>query len=147
MDTIRRDLPIGRRERAGIIRRHLQRHIERVFRIAPAISLVIHSVMLASRDMVRRNREVAQVVGRFDEGSDETRSDVVLNVTMEEPHSWIISLEPPYRHRILVQHDCISSDGGLGGGIGVISPIPFVPRVGIPALQYLVLMTMKMHRV
>ena len=89
-------LPVSRGEGTGIGRRDLLGYIERVYRVAACISFVFHPVVLASSDVIFRNREVAEVIGRFYYSGHQTRGDMVLNVTMEEPNSGIAGLEPPY---------------------------------------------------
>ena len=137
-------LPVSRAEGTGIGGRDLLSYIERVYRVAACISFVFHPVVLASSNVILRNREVAEVIGRFYKGGHQTRGDMVLNVTMKEPDSGVFGLEPPYGRGILVQHDSVSSDWG-GGQIGVIGPIPFPAGVGVSARQYLVLMAVEMH--
>ena len=74
----------------------MPRHIERVFGIATRISSIVHSIMLAGSNVVFWNLEVANMIGRFDKGGNETRCDVVLDVTVEEPHPRVVSFESPH---------------------------------------------------
>ena len=89
-------LPVIGGECTSVRCSHLERHIERISRVGSRVTLVRHPVVLASGNVIFRNCKVAEVVRCFDNGSDETGRDVVLDVAMEEPDSGVVGPETPH---------------------------------------------------
>lgn len=130
-------------EGARISCHSLSIQIKWVPRISGSIASVVHPVLLASVNMILRYLQIAKMIWRFDHCCHKTGCNVILDVTMEEPDTRVVRSEAPNGVAMLVEHDCVPTNGSCGH-VGRIRSWPLT-CVGIGALKDLELVTVEMH--
>ena len=140
-----RNIPSIHLKSTRITRQDLPVQVQRIPRIPRRVALILHTVILARLDLIFRNRDVMQMIRRFHERGHQTRSDVIFDMAMKQPHARIIGAESPHRVAVLVEHDGVATDG-RGRNVGGVGAGPS-PRVRPRALEHLVLVSVEMHGV
>lgn len=103
--------------------------VQSIVVVASSIAYVIHRISLAGVDMICRESEVtgSEFLLSFYKGSAEASFNVELNVAVEEPNTyhvsiscgstiflvptWVVGLKPDDSIALVLNHESVSSDG------------------------------------
>ena len=115
-----------------------------VTNVTGRIALVRNVLLLAGVDVVVREREALELIGRLDDGGGQTHLDVPLDVAVEEPDARVVGLEAQDGEAAGVDRDRVAL-----GRLAVVVGVALGPLAGsgLGPVEHLEVVAVQMERV